>query len=143
MADAECAGRSCTSAKDCCSAMVCVDVGLEEPGRCRWRRGAGLGQPCESNDDCQASLVCAGPDDKEVLMRSCRYRASDTFSKHYNEDCETSEECMVQKGQCCQLLKRHRSRPRKACAYFTDERQCIGAIDQSLLVAAIADNDRL
>ncbi|GAB6019147.1 hypothetical protein CHUAL_000766 [Chamberlinius hualienensis] len=126
--DSSCAGRKCTANEHCCPGAVCVDTeGLV--GTCLPVYGSKQGEPCEKTSDCENGLVCMDNNENDVIFRTCQRDASNYHRKQYNEDCNTSNECMVEKGLCCQVQRRHRQAPRKICIYFKDERACIGTVD--------------
>ncbi|KAF0290866.1 ITG-like peptide [Amphibalanus amphitrite] len=77
----------------------------ETKAHCRGRR-------CFSNEQCCDSYLCVEVEDEDTA----------------DEDCKMTTECDVTRGLCCQLLRRHRQSPRKACLYFSDPLMCIGHV---------------
>lgn len=123
-----CSGKKCTANEHCCPGAVCVDTdGLV--GTCLPVYGSKQGEPCARTSDCEAGLVCLDNNENDVIFRTCQRDTSNYHKKQYNEECSTSNECIVEKGLCCQVQRRHRQAPKKICSYFKDERSCIGQVD--------------
>lgn len=119
---ATCAGRFCSANEHCCPGTVCVDLNGPTMGTCLPHHGQREGSSCHRNSDCDVGLVCAVSE----AGKACQQPSA--AKKQYNEDCSVSSECDVTRGLCCQLLRRHRQSPRKACSYFRDPLVCIGAV---------------
>jgi len=119
-----CYGKKCTANEHCCSGHACVDVdGVL--GTCLPTFGAKQGEMCERDGDCESGLICSGSDIKTCIPVA-------EAKKQYGEDCIMSSDCDITKGLCCQVQRRHRQAPRKACSYFKDPLICVGpvAMDQ-------------
>jgi hypothetical protein len=115
-----CYGKKCTANEHCCSAHACVDVdGVL--GTCLPTFGAKQGEMCERDGDCESGLICSGSD-----IKTCVPVAD--AKKQYGEDCIMSSDCDITKGLCCQVQRRHRQAPRKACSYFKDPLICVGPV---------------
>lgn len=120
--DEECYGRRCVANEHCCPGTVCVNVdGII--GNCLFAYGRKLGELCRRDADCESGLVC---DVSAVGASVCR--APMVLAKQYAEDCNTSSDCDISRGLCCQLQRRHRQAPRKVCSYFKDPLICIGTV---------------
>jgi len=122
-----CSGRRCSANEHCCSGTVCVDLDGPSLGTClphHKREGA----YCQRNVDCDSGLICT----MSEAGKTCQSPMN--TKKQYNEDCTQSSECDIGKGLCCQLLRRHRQAPRKACSYFRDPLVCTGVVSSTDLV---------
>lgn len=119
-----CSGRRCSANEHCCPGTVCVDLvdGPTSVGTCLSHHGQQEGAPCNRATDCDVGLICATTESR----KSCQQ--PNESKKQYNDECGQSNECDALKGLCCQLLRRHRQSPRKACSYFRDPLVCIGAV---------------
>jgi len=113
--DGECVAKKCTSTDQCCKGTVCVAID-ESLGTCLPVFQSRKGESCITDNDCGIGLIC---------------RNDQCQSENRNDECDTSNECDVGKGLCCQLLRRHRQAPRKACVYYQDPRMCIGNVSNS------------
>lgn len=107
-----CYGNLCTSNDYCCPGTVCDWDGGTYSGRCVFARGRRLGELCRRDNDCESGLMCA---------LSAGSLASSVCSvplnaKQYNEECQTSSDCDISRGLCCQLQRRHRQTHRKVSA---------------------------
>jgi len=120
-----CFGRRCSSNENCCPKTVCVDLDGPSLGTCLPHHGQREGANCQRNTDCEAGLVCT----MSEAGKTCQSPMNS--KKQYNEDCKQSSECDIGKGLCCQLLRRHRQSPRKACSYFRDPFVCIGVVSST------------
>ncbi|XP_050315732.1 ITG-like peptide isoform X2 [Anthonomus grandis grandis] len=119
-----CYGRICNSNEHCCPGYICVDVdGVM--GSCMIMYGRRVGELCRRDSDCESGLVCA-ESDSGPNARVCRPPVYQ--DKQYSEPCHMSTECDISRGLCCQLQRRHRQAPRKACSYFKDPLVCIGPV---------------
>lgn len=106
--DEECYGRRCIANEHCCPGTVCVNVdGII--GNCLFAYGRKLGELCRRDADCESGLVC----DVSVSSSASVCRAPVALAKQYAEDCNTSSDCDISRGLCCQLQRRHRQAPRK------------------------------
>ncbi|KAK6618490.1 Prohormone-3 [Polyplax serrata] len=120
-AEEPCYGRKCTANEFCCPGSVCVDVdGIV--GTCLFAYGLKQGELCRRDNDCETGLLCQETGEG----RTCQPPLSN--KKQYSEECFMSGECDISKGLCCQLQRRHRQAPRKACSYFKDPLICIGPV---------------
>ncbi|XP_046451482.1 ITG-like peptide [Daphnia pulex] len=122
-AAASCSGRRCSANEHCCAGTVCVDLDGPSVGTCLPHHGRREGSACHRTSDCDFGLLCVISGGTGKI---CQQPSENV--KQYNEDCAQSSECDVSKGLCCQLLRRHRQSPRKACSYFRDPLVCIGAV---------------
>ncbi|XP_076028589.1 space blanket [Oratosquilla oratoria] len=113
----QCEGRRCTSNEHCCLNSICVDFNGVS-GTCMTSLGQEEGAICASDPDCAAGLICD--------LGICA--APRMGNKLYNEPCSISSECNVERGLCCQLVRRHRQAPKQMCVYFKDPRTCIGHV---------------
>lgn len=121
--DDECYGRRCVANEHCCPGTVCVNVdGII--GNCLFAYGRKLGELCRRDADCESGLVC----DVSASSGASVCRAPMVLAKQYAEDCNTSTDCDITRGLCCQLQRRHRQQPRKVCSYFKDPLVCIGTV---------------
>ncbi|XP_055310507.1 prohormone-3 [Sitodiplosis mosellana] len=121
--DELCYGKRCTANEHCCPGSVCVDVdGVM--GNCLFAYGRKLGELCRRDADCESGLIC----DLSAVSGASVCRAPMAVAKQYAEDCLTSSDCDITRGLCCQLQRRHRQTPRKACLYFTDPLTCLGTV---------------
>ncbi|KAJ6223708.1 hypothetical protein RDWZM_002253 [Blomia tropicalis] len=127
-------------------------------GTCLPIYGVNEGDNCKNDDDCEPGLRClsnggnnnqVGDDhDTSMLMasinedrsngnrngrngnmRTCQPPGQEMMKKQYNGECTVSSECDSSHGLCCQLIKRHRMAPRRACLYFSDPKICLGPVD--------------
>ena len=98
-----CYGNLCTSNVQCCPGTVC-----DWDGHCVFVRGRRLGELCRRDADCDSGLICGETDG---LVSVCSVPLS--IPKQYNEECETSTDCDISRGLCCQLQRRHRQTHRK------------------------------
>lgn len=66
--------------------------------------------------------------------RSCQAPRMMMRKKQYNDECQSSNECDTSLGLCCQVVRRHRLSPRRACLYFSGspEMVCLGRLDHHL-----------
>lgn len=102
-----CYGNLCTSNDYCCPGTVCDWDGTY--GRCVFMRGRRLGELCRRDADCESGFICAMS--AGSLASVCSVPLSSP--KQYNEECETSSDCDITRGLCCQLQRRHRQTHRK------------------------------
>lgn len=103
-----CYGNLCTSNDYCCPGTVC-DWDGRSYGRCVFARGRGLGEMCRRDADCDSGLICGLTEGSPVSICSVPL----SMPKQYNEPCESSNECDMTLGLCCQLQRRHRQQHRK------------------------------
>lgn len=103
-----CYGNLCTSNDYCCPGTVC-DWEDGSYGRCVFVRGRRLGEICRRDADCESGLICGLTEGS--LVSVCSVPLS--IPKQYNEECETSSDCDISRGLCCQLQRRHRQTHRK------------------------------
>lgn len=103
-----CYGVLCTSNDYCCPGTVC-DWDGTYGGRCVFVRGRRLGEMCRRDADCDSGLICGLTEGS--LSRVCSVPMS--MPKQYNDECETSSDCDISRGLCCQLQRRHRQTHRK------------------------------
>lgn len=102
-----CYGSFCISNEYCCHGTVCDFDG--NYGRCVFVRGRRLGEMCRRDADCESGLICGMTEGS--LVSTCGVPL--TLPKQYNEECETSSDCDISRGLCCQLQRRHRQTHRK------------------------------
>uniref|UniRef100_T1IXN6 Prohormone-3 n=1 Tax=Strigamia maritima TaxID=126957 RepID=T1IXN6_STRMM len=107
-------------ARLCNAASLIVDAGT-----CLPMYGARQGDACVQDGDCAAGLVCSDSEVDGTILRTCHTDRQIIPRKQYNERCETSNECNLEKGMCCQIQRRHRQAPRKVCVYYKDTNDCI------------------
>lgn len=117
-----CYGVLCTSNDYCCPGTVC-DWDGTYGGRCVFVRGRRLGEMCRRDADCDSGLICGLTEGS--LSRVCSVPMS--MPKQYNDECETSSDCDISRGLCCQLQRRHRQTHRKvrfpSCVRFQELHQ--------------------
>ncbi|KAH7640493.1 itg-like peptide isoform x2 [Dermatophagoides farinae] len=118
----KCIQKPCVQQQQCCPGSVCVDLHSQHSqsplslsssmnnkqrpvttGTCLPIYGVNEGDSCTDDGDCETGL---------------RYA-----------ECTTSSECDASHGLCCQLIKRHRMSPRKACLFFSEPKICLGPVD--------------
>ncbi|XP_067140672.1 prohormone-3 isoform X1 [Centruroides vittatus] len=122
----ECSVRKCQGNYQCCKGYVCVILNENlNVGTCLPIYPRIIDHPCPSDVDCIDFLKCL----KVKSSKVCHTEIKNVRKRRYNEQCLTSSECDMDKGLCCQLQRRHRMAPRKACYYFTDPKSCIGLIN--------------
>lgn len=131
--NSKCALRSCTFNDDCCGDDVCVDVPGREGGLCMPKsEGVGKDEGCQSNDDCLPYMECVDtPVDSP--HKTCQPHVREIRKKQYFDECQSTKECDERRGLCCQIVKRHRQRPRKMCNYYWDKNVCIGYRDSNFI----------
>lgn len=105
----------CTSNDYCCPGTVCDWDGGSSYGRCVFVRGRRLGEPCRRDADCESGFICSPTEGGSGSVCSVPL----SMPKQYNEECETSTDCDVSRGLCCQLQRRHRQTHRKVRAEVT------------------------
>lgn len=104
----ECYGRRCIANEHCCPGTVCVNMdGII--GNCLFAYGRKLGELCRRDADCESGLVC----DTAASSGASVCRTPMVLAKQYAEDCNTSTDCDITRGLCCQLQRRHRQQARK------------------------------
>ncbi|KAI1280733.1 ITG-like peptide [Halotydeus destructor] len=141
----KCNGKRCVHSDQCCPGSVCVDTNgvalqvaisdmADLAGTCLPIYGLSEVDTCESDSDCDAGLKCQnmdavfGQSPASGRLRSCRPGALTVRKKQYNDECVSSSECDSSRGLCCQVMRRHRTMPRKICYYFSDPKSCVGAM---------------
>lgn len=132
---AHCRGRRCFSNEQCCDSYLCVEVEDEDTagsGTCMPKYMRHEGDSCSAAGDCGSTLSCVLQADGQ---KRCQKQV--VGNKAYYEDCKMTTECDVTKGLCCQLLRRHRQTPRKACLYFSDPLMCIGHVPMEEVKAKV------
>ncbi|EEC10780.1 hypothetical protein IscW_ISCW007822 [Ixodes scapularis] len=107
-------------------------------GTCLPVYGQREGEQCQQDSDCERGLACLLPRAPAGTRRSCQLRTRELRKKQFSDECQSSDECDVSRGLCCQLQRRHRMAPRKLCFYFADPKSCIGTVPPA---AAAAMND--
>ncbi|XP_040359370.1 prohormone-3-like [Ixodes scapularis] len=134
----DCFGRKCLASDQCCRGSACVDVDGSKLGTCLPVYGQREGEQCQQDSDCERGLACLLPRAPAGTRRSCQLRTRELRKKQFSDECQSSDECDVSRGLCCQLQRRHRMAPRKLCFYFADPKSCIGTVPPA---AAAAMND--
>ncbi|KAL5286998.1 hypothetical protein ACFFRR_008135 [Megaselia abdita] len=127
--DEPCYGRKCSSSAYCCPGSICVAIDGDS-GNCFYLYGRKIGDLCHRNNDCETGLECAkGPTGNYVCQAIITPITS--VYKQFGDNCNTSTECDVNGGLCCQLLRRHHHRfPKKVCSYYRDPLMCIDVIEE-------------
>ncbi|XP_063864817.1 ITG-like peptide isoform X2 [Scylla paramamosain] len=112
-----CEGRRCTANEQCCSGHLCVEFDGAS-GTCMSAAAQREGSECVGDSECGAGMYCD--------LGAC---VPFQGKKRYNEPCSLSSECEIERGLCCQLVRRHRQAPKTLCGYFKDPMICLGHVN--------------
>nr|XP_046915051.1 homeobox protein 5-like [Dermatophagoides farinae] len=144
-------GDSCTDDGDCETGLRCMPQTIlitnddDNDGRLSLPSMHSLSSSSSSSSNTQSILTMKAPNNLKSLRRfigkieflskiylnrtellAPLYKL---LTKNENAECTTSSECDASHGLCCQLIKRHRMSPRKACLFFSEPKICLGPVD--------------